>query len=82
MRLLATADLGAPGSEKEERMNMYIAKDVNPSAEGGKPAGNDHDALKTRLRWRIRRARKMLETRAGRIQSQPGEGRQTVNGGI
>ncbi len=70
MWLLATGDLGGPGSEKGEAMNMYIAKGVNSPAEAGRPAGNDYDALKTRLRWRIRRARRVLEERA-RIQSQP-----------
>jgi hypothetical protein len=73
MRLLATANLRAPGSEKRECMTMYIAKDANSFAEGGKPAGKGHDALKTRLRWRIRRARRMLEERAG-IQSEPVRG--------
>jgi hypothetical protein len=73
MRLLATANLGTPGSDERESMTMYIAKDTNSLAEGGKPAGNGHDALKTRLRWRIRRARRMLEERAG-IQAEPVRG--------
>jgi hypothetical protein len=68
MRLLATA--GPPGTEKGSGLNMYIAKSVNTSADWGKSFGSGYDALKNRLRWRIRRARRAMEERA-RIQSEP-----------
>lgn len=70
MRLLATADLAAPGSERGSGPNMYIAKSVNSPAECGNSFGSGYDALKNRLRWRIRRARRTLEERV-RTQSEP-----------
>jgi len=43
---------------------MCLSSNVKSSAASGQPAGPTHEALKNRLHWRIRRARRAMLERA------------------
>jgi hypothetical protein len=49
---------------------MYLVKNANSDGDSAREVGNGHETLKARLRWRIRRARRMRVQRMG-IQEQP-----------
>ncbi len=51
---------------------MHIQEGTTQQDSSSKPTDNAYEALKARLRWKIRRAQRMLEARAS-IQWEPAE---------